>query len=413
MVTKYDIFEYMYKKGSPLTPKELAAKFKKSNADYRDIYNMLLDLKNLKIVNKSKYGFQVVRTQKNDLLYQIIKFCLKNDINYNELIDKKIATFINKALLKKKVTINDFSLDPRTFSKYINILAKNGFLITLSKKPTIAIIPYNSFLRDLIGYFNQKVLVAKPRLDEFFDEIEKGLKRFKRLRKINEAKYQNLVKEYQIRFIHHSLSLEGNPITLPDTIKLLKKQIVPKDYSTEDVNEVQNYQKAINQMSLDAEEKRPITKDSILNYHLLAMQHKQKMAGNIRNKEVFIRGNPNFKVAKAKEIEAKLAVLLDKYNKFIGKKKNKLKEILEFAAYFHNEFQYIHPFEDGNSRTTRLITFHLLRTQNIPILDIPLGLLEEYVFSTKGSKKREDKKLNQVFQKIILYNLKTINDEIS
>ncbi|MFH1212263.1 MAG: hypothetical protein V1659_05050, partial [Candidatus Woesearchaeota archaeon] len=61
----------------------------------------------------------------------------------------------------------------------------------------------------------------------------------------------------------------------------------------------------------------------------------------------------------------------------------------------------------------RLITFHFLQMNDIPILDIPLGLLEEYVFSTKGSKKRDDEKLSQVLQQIILYNLKAINDKLS
>ena len=50
--------------------------------------------------------------------------------------------------------------------------------------------------------------------------------------------------DFEIHFIQHSLSLEGNPITIPDTIKLLRKKIVPKDLSLESVMEVQNYQKA-------------------------------------------------------------------------------------------------------------------------------------------------------------------------
>ena len=50
---------------------------------------------------------------------------------------------------------------------------------------------------------------------------------------------------------------------------------------------------------------------------------------------------------------------------------------------------------------------------DIPILDIPLGMLEEYVFSTKGAKKRDDKKLSQVLQQIIMFNLKAINEKLS
>ena len=49
----------------------------------------------------------------------------------------------------------------------------------------------------------------------------------------------------------------------------------------------------------------------------------------------------------------------------------------------------------------------------IPILDIPLGMLEKYVFSTKGAKKRDEQKLSQALQQIILYNLKAINEKLS
>ena len=96
----------------------------------------------------------------------------------------------------------------------------------------------------------------------------------------------------------------------------------------------------------------------------------------------------------------------------IKKEKVSLKEILDFAAYFHNEFQHIHPFEDGNSRTTRLITFHLLQSKDIPILDIPFGLLDEYLSFTKGARVREDKKLISNLQKVMLFNLKKINERL-
>jgi len=298
-------------------------------------------------------------------------------------------------------------------SSLIKILRHLSAKLALSKKPLIITIPYNSFLRDLIYYFGEKALVAKLRSDEYLDEINKELSRFNKLRKQNEPRHQRLISEYQIRFVHHSLSIEGNPITLPDTIKLLKDNIMPSNYSSDNIQEVENYQKAINQMNSDTEENKPLTKESILKYHSIAMQHRSAMAGKIRTHAVCIKGNPDYDVAKVEDIEKRLAILLKKYNKFISAKKNSIKNILDFAAYFHNEFQHIHPFFDGNSRTTRLITFHLLKSQNIPVYDIPLGLLEEYVLSTKGARKRDDKKLNQTMQQIILSNLKIINEKLS
>ena len=138
-----------------------------------------------------------------------------------------------------------------------------------------------------------------------------------------------------------------------------------------------------------------------------------KIAGKIRTEEVYIKGNPDFKVSKAKDIKADLEKLFEKYNLFIKTKKRDTGGILEFASYFHNEFQHIHPFVDGNSRITRLITFHLLNSMNIPILDIPFGLLEDYMEQTKGSRSRNDKTFQQSLSRIILFNLKKINEGLS
>ncbi|MDP3728210.1 MAG: Fic family protein, partial [bacterium] len=217
---------------------------------------------------------------------------------------------------------------------------------------------------------------------------------------------------FQIKFIQHSLSIEGNPITLAQTIKLLQDKTVPENLSVESVYEVQNYQKAFLQMVENVRTQGPLTKEGILNYHFMALQHKPQWAGKIRTEKVSIRGNKNFKVVDPKDIEPMLDRLIEKYNGFGKAKKHSLKEIFAFTSYLHNEFQHIHPFFDGNSRTTRIITFHFLHMNQIPIMDIPLGLLEEYILASKGSKKRDDHKLAQVLQRIILYNLKTMNEKL-
>jgi len=162
----------------------------------------------------------------------------------------------------------------------------------------------------------------------------------------------------------------------------------------------------------DGKLKKLLNIDTILNYHRLSMFHKKKIAGKIRQIPVHIRGNPNFKVSPVKHIKQDLDALMYQYNKFIKNKKTPLKETIKFAAFFHNEFQHIHPFIDGNSRVTRLITFHLLQYKDIPILDLPLGLLDEYLKKTKSSRTRNDKELMLALEKVILFNLKKINKKL-
>ena len=409
MVTQYDIFEIVYKNKVLLKPIEVVRKLNKTEKEYHNIHRFLNELTKDDLLTKTKYGFQAKITPKAYLLNNIIYYCLSNNINYNLLLDKNLLKFISQSLMKGEVTSNDFNLNSRTFIKYIKILNKYDLLLILSKKPLKVKIFYNHLIKSLLHYFEFKPLIKEKASLNYITEIEKEFELYKRLRKKNEPGFKKIISELEISFVHHSLSLEGNPITLPETIRILKDKIIPRNLNTEDVDEVKNYQKAILQMLEDSPEKKPLTLQAILNYHSLAMQHNPKIAGKIRNVKVIILGNLNFKIAKVKDIELKLNQLLDNYNEFI-KKKTGIKEIIRFASYFHNEFQYIHPFRDGNSRTTRLITFYLLQLKDIPILDIPFGLLDEYLSYTKGYKQRDDKKLSENFQEIILSNLKKINN---
>lgn len=412
MVTKYDVFEVVYKNSAPMKPIEVVKELNKDEKDYHIIHRFLRELVKDKNLIKKESGFEIKKSDKSQLLFDLIYYCARNNINYNLLLDKNIAKFVNETLKKEEFQQKDIKVNPKTFKKYINILDKYSLILISSKKPLKARIFYNTLINNLLVYFNFKNRPLRKLKINYLNEIKKELEQYKRLRKKNEAGYQRIVNEFKIYFIQHSLSLEGNPITLPDTIKILKNKIIPREVKNEDVEEIKNYQTAIIKMLQDAQQKNALTKESILEYHRLAMFHKPRMAGKIRNKSVYIKGNPNFKIAKVSEIKPKLEELLKKYNKFI-KKKTPLNEIISFSSYFHNEFQHIHPFEDGNSRTTRLITFHLLQSKDIPMLDIPLGLLDEYLGYTKASRKREDKMLFENLQKTILFNLKKINERLT
>ena len=412
MVTKYDVFEFVYTNRHPVKPIEVAKKFKKNDREYDNIHRILMELTQDDLLTKTIHGFQVKKTDSSNLLYQIIFHCLRNDINYNRLLNPGLAKFLSRALQKKEITSNDVNLHPLTLRKYVDILYKNGLLLIISEKPLRVKVFYNVLLNNLLVYFGYKHKVITEDTTSYLKEIEKELVKFRKLKRENESKYQQVIDEFEVSFVHHSLALEGNPITLNETKRILKDKVIPANLKSKDIDEVQNYQKAILQMLKDSQDKKPLTLQTILDYHFLAMQHDSDIAGKIRNIEVHISGNPRFKITKAKNVEREFEDLIKKYNDFTKGGKVSLKDILDFAAYFHNEFQHIHPFEDGNSRTTRLITFHLLQSKDSPILDIPFGLLDEYLSFTKGARIREDKKLLSNLQKTILFNLKKINERL-
>jgi len=403
----------VYKNRAPMKPVEVVREFNKSDEDYHAVHKQLRELVAMGLLRKTKYGFELEVSKKAEILYGIIQHCLKNNVSYNYLLDKNFAEFLSKALQKKEITPNDVDVHPRTFKKYIEILNRFGLVLVISRKPLRVKIFYNILLNNLLVYFRYKHKVITDSSHFYDKEIERELNIFKRLKRKEVVLYRKVVKEFEISFIYHSLSLEGNPITLSETFKILQDKIIPGNLKSLDVDEVKNYQDAILQMLQDSEQKKVLNIASVLNYQGIAMKHVPKIAGKIRTEEVYIKGNPNFKITKAENIKKELDVLFEEYDKFIKREKLSLKEILNFAVYFHNEFQHIHPFIDGNSRTTRLITFHLLQSRDIPIFDIPFGLLDEYMGYTKGSKKRKDEKLFQTLQKVILWNLKKINERLS
>ncbi len=409
MATKYDVFEVIYTQRMPVRPIEVLKKLNKNDNEYNNVHRLLAELEKSSFAIKTNYGFQAKRTDKTALLHNIIQYCLRNSINYNLLLDKSLAEFIS-ASIQKEITSKDAKINPRTLKKYIQILNKYGLLLVISQKPLRVRILYNKLLNEILVYFNLKH-TAKEVAANYMPLIGKELALHRKLRKKNEAGFQRIVDELEVSFVYHSLALEGNPVTLPDTIKILKDKIIPSNLRSEDVDEIKNYQTAILQMLKDSSQRKPLTLETILYYHKLAMSHRPDIAGKIRKVEVRIKGNPDFKIEKAENIKPKLEQMLEKYNMLI-KQKNSLEEILSFSAFFHNEFQHIHPFVDGNSRTTRLITFHLLQANGIPILDVPFGLMDEYMKYTKGSRQRNDQNLSNSLQKIILFNLKKINETL-
>ncbi|MDP1728608.1 MAG: hypothetical protein Q8L27_00205, partial [archaeon] len=299
MVTKYDIFETVYKYQHPIKPIEVLKILNKNEKEYNNIIRLINELVKENLIVKTPHGFQIKRTEKAKTLYDIIYHCLSNDLNYNSLIDTSFMRFVSRALKQKEITSKDANLSPKILKKYIDILNENSLILMISEKPLRAKVFYNILLNNLLVYFGYKHEVITEDSSEYLEEISKELTLFKKLKKGKEQKYKQIIDELEVYFINHSLSLEGNPITLSQTRRILKDKIIPSNLRTNDVDEIKNYQKAIFQMLQDSQNKKPLTIPTILNYHALAMAHIPEIAGHIRKTEVYINGNPNFKITKA------------------------------------------------------------------------------------------------------------------
>jgi len=406
MVSVYDVFYVIGTKGEIRTS-EIVEALNKPKEDYQNIFNKVLELEKEGYIQRGK-TIKVIHNTKSQKLFNLIAFCIRNGINYNIMFKKNMIDFLIEASKKEFFTIKTVKVHPQTFNNYITALNKYGFLLIVSKKPLKCKLLRHHFLVDLVEFFGGKLKFYAPKQTNFTKEIEKELKKYKSNLKIHYTVVQNLEDKEEANFIYSSLNLEGNPLTLPETQKLILKEIIPEKQKITDIEEVTNYKKAIDLMVTNAKKKVKLDLNLVLEYHKISMQTING-AGVVRKQNVKIRLNPNFKTPDWQLLPKKLDDLFKEYDEFYNKKKKDISEIIEFASYFHNEFQRIHPFIDGNSRISRLLMLHILRSYEIPLLDLPIGYFDLYLDLTKRSTERDDKSFKYLIEEIVLMNLKRIN----
>ncbi len=178
----------------------------------------------------------------------------------------------------------------------------------------------------------------------------------------------NLERTNEIKSSYISNSIEGNPLSLPEVTNLLLDERLP---ANRDEKEVYNYFQILR--NLHEYLSKPISLQTVLNIHQdLMMGVQDKIAGKIRDKAIIVgkyettEGKVSLKIKhnppahKKEQITHLLQELLDWLNK------SKEPAILK-AGIFHHQFVYIHPLEDGNGRTCRLLTALLFAQEKYDI----------------------------------------------
>jgi len=179
--------------------------------------------------------------------------------------------------------------------------------------------------------------------------------------------YKNRYESFVSLFTYDSTTIEGNTLTLRETAGVLFENLVPAKKSMREIYEVQNHKKAFDYM---LNYKEDITKDFICELHKLVVantlsEELTQKIGKYRNIQVFIRG-ASIIPSKPQEVHQKMTALLSWYTK----NKKKIHPLI-VAAYFHVEFEKIHPFVDGNGRVGRLLLNFILHKNKFPMVNIP------------------------------------------
>lgn len=340
----------------------------------------------------------VPKTQK---LFRLLHFCLKNKIDYNIVVSEQTAQLVKKGF--EQTEIEGLLFDSKTMRRITKPLIKNGFLIVESKKPFVAKIVYSRFLDHLVEYFFEKVeplhkdltqLIAEEKLNA---QLEKTFSTYRKATKI-------IAPLDEINFIHTSLVLEGNTLTLPETELVIQKGIPPGTKMMRDAQQVLDYKNALDQFLHSSE---AISLENVLSFHRTAMNTLKRGAGMIRKQNVKIKDNPNFTTPDWHLVPKLLDELFEKIDRVNREKKKSAVQIVEEASFLHNEFQRIHPFVDGNSRTARALFAKYVLQHGFSLVGIAVGFMDQYMSLTKLSEKRDDKKFSILMKQVTLLSLQT------
>lgn len=158
--------------------------------------------------------------------------------------------------------------------------------------------------------------------------------------------------------VYNSNAIENSTLTLKDTEDILLRDIIKKDHDIREIYEAKNLAKITE--TLLGKPNRPITISLILNLHkVLLTGIKDDWAGRFRSGREWVRigahvgANPDFVERLIKELVADYNSQGDRY-------------FLDKIAWFHAEFETIHPFNDGNGRLGRVIINQQLMTLGFP-----------------------------------------------
>lgn len=158
---------------------------------------------------------------------------------------------------------------------------------------------------------------------------------------------------------YSSTSIEGNPLPLADVKRILKNK---PEFARDSEKEVLNYNQALIELdNLIKSGQEIFNKKFILKIQQIITTEliEKYRCGKIRQEPVFVNNPKTRQTVYLPPDHQDVDKLLEELFFYLNKNKNIIDPLI-LAGIFHKQFVIIHPFIDGNGRTTRLATKALL-----------------------------------------------------
>ena len=184
--------------------------------------------------------------------------------------------------------------------------------------------------------------------DNYFDEVDSLKNELDGKRPIPKETLKSLRESINLEWTYNSNGIEGNTLTLRET-QVVLEGITVGGKSIKEHLEAINHEKAILFLDDLVKDNEPISEWNIKNIHQLILKDiDNENAGRYRKENVTIKGATHIPpdYLKVPELMEKLILTYNTWNEY--------HPIIQ-AALLHGELVKIHPFVDGNGRTSRLL----------------------------------------------------------
>lgn len=199
-----------------------------------------------------------------------------------------------------------------------------------------------------------------PRIRKRIDE---KLKKLDALRPLSPAQVGKLREQMEIEMTYNSNAIEGNSLTLRETYLVLQEGMTIKGKPLKDHLEAKDHKEALEFLyDLVSGERPTISQHLFRQLHQLVTRETEKeWAGRYRTGSVMI-GGADHMPPDAVDVPLRMEELMKWY-----KQQESSLHPVECAALLHHMLVHIHPFFDGNGRTSRLMMNIALMQKGFPL----------------------------------------------
>ena len=217
------------------------------------------------------------------------------------------------------------------------------------------------------------------------------------LRPLPEEALKKIQDALDIEYTYESNRIEGNTLTLQETALIVNEGVTISGKSMREHLEAINHTEAISYIKDIAKQDIEISERTIKEIHALILHGiDRENAGRYRTVPVMISGSTHIP-PQPYLIEKQMEDFILRFKQM---EKEKVHPVL-IAAYLHDELVRIHPFIDGNGRTSRLLMNLYLLRHGYVIITLK-GSNDAKVNYYKALEMSHTEQLPEDFQKLVI-----------